>query len=343
MLPTTPYVEYLERELTPRGGPESPLVLDLFAGCGGLALGFEAVGFRTEGYEMNPSACATYRGNLRGECHEVLLTPDSSYPTGVVAVIGGPPCQPFSVGGLQNGHLDDRDGFPAFLAAVRQCEPRLALFENVRGMMYRNREYLHRIETEFERLGYAVEKHLLNAVEFGVPQRRERLFVVAHKGAPFVPRVCDQRFTAGEALGALAHAVPANARFLTASMDDYVRRYEQKSMCIRPRDLHLDAPSRTVTCRNLSGATGDMLRLCLPDGRRRRLTVREGARLQSFPDGFSFEGSEMSQFNQVANAVPPLLAKAVADAVWTTLFSGVELSPKEIAEFNARGQIELFP
>ena len=86
-----------------------------------------------------------------------------------------------------------------------------------------------------------------------------------------------------------------------------------------------------------------MLRLRLPDGRRRRLTVREGARLQSFPDGFSFKGSEMSQFNQVANAVPPLLAKAVADAVWTTLFSGVELSSKEIADFNARGQIELFP
>ena len=342
MLPSLPYVEYLERELTPRVDSESPLVLDLFAGCGGLALGFEAAGFRTEGYEMDPSACATYRSNLRGECHEALLTQDTKLPTRVVAVIGGPPCQPFSVEGLQNGHRDDRDGFPAFLAAVRQCEPRLALFENVRGMMYRNQRYLLQIEMQLKELGYAVEKLLLNAVNFGVPQRRERLFVVAHKGAPFIPRKRELGFTVGEALGAMAYSVPPNARFLTPSMDEYVARYERKSMCIRPRDLYLDRPSRTVTCRNLAGATGDMLRLRLPDGRRRRLTVREGARLQSFPDWFDFSGGEMSQFNQVANAVPPLLAKAVAEAVWTTLFSGVELSPTEISEFNARGQVELF-
>ena len=336
------YVDYLQHELRLRATPNSPLVLDLFAGCGGLALGFEVAGFRTEGYEMEPSACKTYRENLHGDCHEAFLTSDSNFPTGVVAVIGGPPCQPFSVGGLQSGHQDDRDGFPAFLAAVRKCEPRLALFENVRGMLYRNKRYLDGIEMELKRLGYAVEEFLLNAVDFGVPQRRERLFVAAHRGAPFVPQKCDRRFTAGEALGAMAQSVPPNARFLTPSMDDYVARYEEKSMCIRPRDLHLDAPSRTVTCRNLAGATGDMLRLRLPDGQRRRLTVREGARLQSFPDWFRFHGGEMSQFNQVANAVPPLLAKAVAKAVWTTLFSGVELSPPEIAEFNARGQVKLF-
>ncbi len=341
-LHSMPYADYLEHELQFRAGSDSPLVLDLFAGCGGLALGFEAVGFRTEGYEMDPSACATYRENLRGNCHEVFLTSQSRFPAGIVAVIGGPPCQPFSVGGLQSGQQDKRDGFPAFLAAVRKCEPRLALFENVRGMMYRNRDYLHRIEEDLKSLGYAVEKFLLNAVDFGVPQRRERLFVAAHKGAPFVPQKCDRRFMAGDALGAMARSVPPNARFLTPNMDEYVARYEEKSMCIRPRDLHLDTPSCTVTCRNLAGATGDMLRLRLPDGRRRRLTVREGARLQSFPDSFRFLGAEMSQFSQVANAVPPLLAKAVGKAAWTTLFSGVDLSPMEIAEFNARGQIDLF-
>ena len=342
MFPSMTYVEYLERELSPRVGPNAPLALDLFAGCGGLALGFEAAGFRTEGYEVDPAACATYRGNLLGECHEALLTTKSLLPAGVAAVIGGPPCQPFSVEGLQNGHRDDRDGFPAFLAAVRQCEPRLALFENVRGMMYRNQQYLREIEIELKQLGYAVEKFLLNAVNFGVPQRRERLFVVAHKGAPFIPKKRDLGFTVGEALGSMAHSVPPNARFLTPKMDDYVARYENKSMCVRPRDLYLNKPSRTVTCRNLAGATGDMLRVRLPDGRRRRLTVREGARLQSFPDWFSFTGGEMSQFNQIANAVPPLLAKAVAEAAWTTLFSGVEMSPKEISEFNATGQVELF-
>lgn len=81
----------------------------------------------------------------------------------------------------------------------------------------------------------------------------------------------------------------------------------------RPRDLHLDKrPARTVTCRNLAGATGDMHRVVLPDGRRRRLTVREGARLQSFPDWFEFQGSEASQYKQIGNAVPPLMAYEIA-------------------------------
>ncbi len=336
------YVDFLDAQLKPCAPPESPLVLDLFAGCGGLALGFEAAGFRTVGFEKDSSACLTYQENLLGICHETFLTSETSYPEGAIAVIGGPPCQPFSVGGNQIGRRDERDGFPAFLAAVRQCSPTLVLFENVRGMRYRNKEYLASIVQELKHLGYAVEEHLLNAVDFGVPQRRERLFVVGHKGAKFAPRRHSPRYTAGEALGPLAHSIPINARFLTPSMDDYVARYEKKSMCIRPRDLHLDGPSRTVTCRNLAGATGDMLRLRLPDGRRRRLTVREGARLQSFPDWFQFKGSESNQFNQVANAVPPLLAKAVAEAAWDTLFSGIELSRKEVAEINSRGQKELF-
>ena len=81
----------------------APLALDLFAGCGGLALGLEAAGLRTVGYEMESAAADTYRSNLHGECHVVKLGPDTEYEPGVSAVVGGPPCQPFSVGGLQQG------------------------------------------------------------------------------------------------------------------------------------------------------------------------------------------------------------------------------------------------
>ena len=98
-------------------------------------------------------------------------------------------------------------------------------------------------------------------------------------------------------------------------MDKYIKKYEKASKCVRPRDLHLNQPARTVTCRNISAPTGDMLRILLPDGRRRRLTVQEAARLQSFPDWFEFQGSEESQFNQIGNAVPPLLAKTLAGSV----------------------------
>lgn len=316
------YLKFVDRELAlPNAVPASPVVLDLFAGCGGLALGFEAAGFKTVGFEMDADASATYRANLHGECNTVMLTAATDLGSRADVIIGGPPCQPFSVGGLQEGLHDKRNGFPAFISAVERYSPRVFVFENVRGMLYRNKEYFNEVLTTLAQMGYRVECSLLNAVAYGVPQRRERLFVVGHNGTWTWPKPVKHEFTAGDALADLASTVPPGSKFLTPSMDAYVAKYEKASKCVRPRDLHLDEASRTVTCRNLNGATGDMLRVCLPDGRRRRLTVREGARLQSFPDRFSFHGSEGSQFNQIGNAVPPLLAKAIAREVWQHLES----------------------
>jgi len=320
---------------------QAPVVLDLFAGCGGLALGFEAQGFETVGIETNPDAVATYNKNLSGRCIADYLVVDYEYPiANPLAIIGGPPCQPFSVGGLQAGLKDTRDGFPVFIDAMQRLKPAVAIFENVRGMLYRNRAYLEEILAAIRNLGYVVEMKLLNAVNYGVPQKRERLFVVAHRGGWEWPRPIEiPVFTAGEALGTLANKIPPNAKFLTASMDAYVAKYEKKSHCITPRDLHLDQPARTLTCRNLNGATGDMQRVRLPDGRRRRLTVREGARLQSFPDWFEFAGNEGSQFIQIGNAVPPLLAKAIAKSV-AACIKAAPLSPAAIREANAPRQPE---
>lgn len=306
------YLAHLKTTLKlPKPRPDAPLALDLFAGCGGLALGFEAAGIRTLGFEMDADASRTYAKNLHGECRQVFLEPGMDLAPKADLIIGGPPCQPFSVGGLQEGSKDSRDGFPVFLDAVRRYRPKLALFENVRGMLYTNKSYFEQIIASLENLSYTVEDSLLRAVQYGVPQRRERLVVVAHKGGWEFPKPESFGFTAGDAIGDLLDSIPENAKFLTASMDAYVAKYEKASKCVRPRDLHLDESSRTVTCRNLNGATGDMLRVKLADGRRRRLTVREGARLQSFPDWFKFEGAEGSQYNQVGNAVPPLMARAL--------------------------------
>ena len=322
------YLEQINSLLRPKPSG-APLVLDLFAGCGGLALGFEAQGFETLGFEMNQDCCATYRRNLAGECIQIKLDSAYKFPKAQV-VIGGPPCQPFSVGGHQKGMDDARDGFPAFISAVQQANPDIWMFENVRGLMYRNKDYLDVIISELENFNYIVEYRLLHAVEHGVPQKRERMIVVGHRGEFNFPSYNHKKYTAGDALSDIAYNFDDSSRFLTASMDAYVAKYEKASKCITPRDLHLDRPSRTVTCRNLAGATGDMLRIALPDGRRRRLTVREGARLQSFPDWFEFEGKEESKFNQIGNAVPPMLAYAIAGEFRNYLNSGFSLDDQAI-------------
>ena len=336
------YLNLLRRELKIAApGVEAPLVLDLFGGCGGLALGFEAAGFRTIGFEMLEDACVTYRQNLHGVCHQVVLTEAYDFGEQADVIIGGPPCQPFSVIGHQKGSSDSRDGFPSLLSAVRRHKPKMVAIENVRGMLYQNKTYFGQIVKTLEGMGYNVEWKLLNAVWYGVPQNRERLFTVAHRGEWSFPEPFTRGhpYTAGDALGDLAFSVPPNSKFLTPSMDRYVAKYEKASKCIRPRDLHLNIPSRTVTCRNLNGATGDMLRVRLADGRRRRLNPREAARLQSFPDWFEFAGAEGSQFNQIGNAVPPLLAKAIALSVLDCLQSVKHVGQKPDAVISHRKRI----
>lgn len=338
------YFDFLTTELNlPQRDKNSHTVIDLFAGCGGLALGFEAAGFNTIGYEMLEDACATYNHNLHGTCHQVFLEPDMKldFPKADV-VIGGPPCQPFSVGGLQNGKHDERNGFPSFLHVIKMCDPDIIIFENVRGMLYRNKHYLDHILSAIHNLGYLMEYKLHRAIQYGVPQKRERLFVVGHRGQWSFPKPTlpnNKPFTAGDALDDYALKIPDGSKFLTSSMDEYVGKYEKKSKCIRPRDLHLDEPSRTVTCRNLCGATGDMMRVRLPDGRRRRLVPREGARLQSFPDWFEFIGAEGSQFNQIGNAVPPLMAKALAMEVKMYLNNKKRIPIQEIKSKGIERQL----
>lgn len=333
------YPQTINQLLQPQSSAK-PLVLDLFAGCGGLALGFEAQGFETLGFEMDADCCASYRHNLHGDCIQVKLDAAYRFPKAQV-VIGGPPCQPFSVGGHQNGIRDARDGFPAFISAVEQAQPDIWMFENVRGLMYRNKEYLDLIIAALEALGYVVEFKLLNANDHSVAQNRERVIVVGHRGEFLYPKAAKQRVTAGEALGSLATQFSVDSKFLTSSMDTYVAKYEKASKCITPRDLHLDRPARTVTCRNLAGATGDMHRVVLPDGRRRRLTVREAARLQSFPDWFEFQGSETSAYNQIGNAVPPMLAYAIAGSFRESLASKHRLSDVEIKRRRQPSQLQL--
>ena len=327
------YVKNINQILKPKV-TENQVVLDLFAGCGGLSLGFEAAGYRTIGFEMDQFAASTYSKNLNGECSAIKLDLSFDYPKAEI-IIGGPPCQPFSVGGHQRGIEEARDGFPIFIDAVKKLEPKIFMFENVRGLLYRNKDYFELITNELKKLGYLIDFKLLNAVDFGVPQNRERLFVVGHRAKFFFPKNRNKKVTAGEAIGDLMYTTPPESKFLTESMDKYVAKYEKASDCINPRDIYPNKPARTLTCRNLAGATGDMQRVRLEDGRRRRLIVREAARLQSFPDWFEFNGNETSQFNQIGNAVPPLLAFQIANSIKECYSLGELHSAQEIANSNS--------
>jgi site-specific DNA-cytosine methylase len=312
----TQWINWLNNTLPkPDLNENAPLAIDLFAGCGGLALGFEAAGIRTHGFEMNRAASETYSSNLHGNCDQTTLV--VGYPCKeerpVDLIIGGPPCQPFSQNGHQKGMNDTRDGFPIFVDALKRMRPKIAIIENVRGLLFRNRDYLGIIAQQIEQIGYFVDAKIINARDYGTPQNRERVFIVAHQGGWQWPApVVSNYVTSGIALSDTAGCYVDDTRILTASMDRYIAEYEKKSHCKTPRDLHLNKPARTLTCRNFGAATGDMHRILLPNGQRRMLSIREGARLQGFPDWFEFSGSRAEQTYQIGNAVSPLVSYALA-------------------------------
>ena len=315
----TEYSQYIDGLLKPKV-QEPAVVLDLFAGCGGLSLGFEAVGFRTIGFEMVDEAVDTYNRNLKGKCYNQFLAVGFNYPEeeNIDIIIGGPPCQPFSRFGNQKGMEDARDGFPIFIDAVRRIQPKVFVFENVANILGRHKWYLDLIVKELSGLGYYIDYKVLNAVNYGVPQRRERLICVGHRASFRFPIIENHKRTVEDAIGDTMLSPEPESKILTPRQDEYIAVYEKKSHCVNPRDLYPDRPARTITCRNLAGATSDMQRVRLVDGRRRRITDREAARLQTFPDWFEFSGTETKKFYQIGNAVPPLLAYKIALQVKAT-------------------------
>lgn len=315
-----------------------PTAIDLFAGCGGLSLGFERAGWNVfRAYEMWKPAVEVYNRNLSGTCELVKLDKQFVFPPAQL-VIGGPPCQPFSVTGNQAGKADERDGFDIFFRALLTAKPRYALFENVPNLARSHKRYFETLVNRCEGLGYTVSHKILKSSDFGVPQTRSRLFVVLHQGDfQFPSPRTIVPVTVGDVLGkssfSSASGVAHPDLVLTPAQDKYIAKYEAASHCTHPRDLCPTRPARTLTCRNLHGCTSDMIRLKLDNGKRRQLTVPEACVLSSFPPNFFEQETRGNAMKCIGNAVPPLLAQALGEALMECC-RGISQKPKRQKEIK---------
>lgn len=378
-------------------------VIELFAGAGGLGIGVSRAGFiPAEIIEWDRWCCDTIRENqargiapvakwplVEGDVRDVDFR---RHEGRVELVTGGPPCQPFSLGGKHGGHNDDRDMWPEAVRVVRETKPKAFIFENVKGLtretfatylayivhqlsypeMTRGKDerwadHLARLECHHAAgnsrhgLSYNVVYRVLNAANYGIPQRRERVIFVGFRadlgiewsfpapthsldglawrqcrsaeywerhGVSRRHRVASSRFE--ERVGCLA-SKPATlpwrtVRDATGDLPDPELAPEAASEFLNHRfqpgarsypghtGSPLDEPAKTLKA-GVHGVPGGENMLARPDGSLRYLSVRESARLQTFPDDFRFHGSWTETMRQLGNAVPVELATLIASNV----------------------------
>lgn len=345
----------------PGANGHRPIAADAFCGAGGLSFGLSHAGFRVAAaFDTNAHAIATYRRNLgeHGFLASVLdVTPERLLQAGVPPadhfdlITGGPPCQGFSVQRKSGeGEEDPRNSLPLeFLKLIKGLQPPFFLFENVPGIKRRHGEaILQAFIEDAEAAGYLCHSRVLDAVNFGVPQYRKRLFIVGELSRngeswyEFPKPTTDEKSEETKVRTAL--------RGLPEPPDDYTehpgvpnhRRTRLSELNIRrlravpqgggmqdlPEELrvdahkagpdrighryvygrlHMDEPAATITARFDSFTRG---KFGHPTSDR-NITLREGARLQTFPDDFVFEGGQEEIAAQIGNAVPPMLAKAL--------------------------------
>lgn len=310
-----------------RGGtriPEGNTIVSMFSGCGGLDLGFLG-GFESLNktyYRLpfrivwandnNFAACETYRRNLCEKIHygDVWDQMDT-LPKQADVVIGGFPCQDVSINGKRKGILGERTSlYKAMVEGVRRVNPKVLVAENVKGLLMRNdKQSLMQIVTEFKALGYDISWQLYLAADYGVPQMRERIFIVGTakegRAKPFVhPKPLlsrDEWLSTKDAICDLEDL--PESKEISHIWSRAKRSPEQGN-----RRVKADRPADTIRAE----CHGNIqFHYALP----RRLSMREAARIQSFPDNFRFPCKLRETERQVGNAVPPILAWHIARAV----------------------------
>lgn len=306
-------------------------VLDLFCGAGGFGYGFKKVGFTVEGIDVNENCAKTYSKNV-GRCIKADIRTLDTRDFDADVVIGSPPCKSFSFANRRTNNPKNplNDLIWEFLRFVQGISPDAFVLENVVGLRVGWRKKLvQRLKKELEKTGFSVAEVVLDAFEFEVPQRRKRLFLIGMKHPFFFSPQRRRGGTVRDAIGDLPvkKEIPEINHIWTHSKRGTIKKMKY----IRQGHNWTDLPPNLAPKNKLSKHNKVWFRLkwnepsctvCHPRKSvyihpevNRIISVREAARLQSFPDSFIFYGNLDSQYQQVADAVPPLLAEAIAKEV----------------------------
>ena len=310
-------------------------VVSMFSGCGGMDLGllggFAYLGkrFAKNPFEivwandLNPYACATYAHNLNhainvGSVWDHIET----MPETCDLLIGGFPCQDISINGKRRGIAGERSGlYRAMVEAARRMRPKMFVAENVRGLLYAyNKESLETVIEDFTALGYTVTYELYQTANYGVPQSRQRVLIVGVldgaapflEPAPVTPK--EKWISSRTAIGDLEDA-PQNPHH------SHVWSLAKKTGDQGGRILNPDNPSPTIRA-ECHGNNSFHYSLA------RRISMREAARFQSFPDDFLFQARLRETERMIGNAVPPVFAWHVAQSIKETLGAIEEIDDK---------------
>jgi DNA (cytosine-5)-methyltransferase 1 len=305
-------------------------VLELCAGAGGQALGLEHAGFIHAGaVENDLHACTTLRLNRpHWVIHEEDLNHfDARLYRGVDLVAGGFPCPPFSIAGKQLGALDERDLFPAGLRVIEEVRPRAVMLENVRGLLDPAfADYRSRVDAVLKKLGYTTSWKLLNAADFGVPQLRPRVLIVALKNCYASNFSWPNPRRRPPSVGRTLYDMMASRGW--GGAEDWQKRASSIAPTIVGGSKKHGGPDLGPTrARKAWAALGvDGLGIAdLPPGPdfegMPRLTVRMVARLQGFPDTWGIWGRKTAAYRQVGNAFPPPVAFAVGASISAAISS----------------------
>jgi DNA (cytosine-5)-methyltransferase 1 len=351
-------------------------LIDLFSGAGGLSLGLSRAGYEVQAaVEKSRDAMDTYAMHEPDAVHfnqDVRGLSFESYRGKIDVVAGGPPCQPFSIGGLRKATDDSRDMIPEFIRCLKEIQPEAFIMENVPGLTLKGtRPYFEGVLAQLSSAGYLLNWALVNAAEYGVPQKRRRLIILGSKKIRLqFPAPTHGPGTAQDFVGAfdvlgtepIGEAPNCPVRYARAP-DLRPSPYAGHVYNGGGRPINPVGPCHTIIAASGGYKThwvdtlgvaqeyhahlqqgGEPREGVVPGAR--RLSVEECAIIQTFPRDMKFAGSRSSQYMQVGNSVPPDLAYVIGRSVYHQLngssdsISLIDLEP-EVQQKQMQGELQL--